>query len=102
MKSTNKLHQTTTKRTQRETTKNHLPLYVSEVIEADGETYFLPIGHGIVEGAFKGRMSLQTVKGDFIVTHEPPFPPIFSHSFSHAHDHIMQQLIEAEDDAMMH
>jgi hypothetical protein len=77
------------------------PLYVSEVIEADGQTYFLPIGHGCVEGSFVGRISLQTAKGDFIVTREPLNQPIPPQSVSRNHEQIMQQLMDAEDEAML-
>lgn len=77
------------------------PLYVSEVIEADGQTYFLPIGNGYIEGIFVGRISLQTAKGDFIVTRQPINQPIPAASTSRNHAHIMQQLMDAEDEEML-
>ncbi len=87
------LYKETNKGSQMPVPSSKNPLYVNEVIEIEGETYFLPIGHAHVEGCFAGRMALQTVKGDFLVTHHPLSQPI-----SQKHLQLMQDFIESEDE----
>lgn len=53
--------------------KQHIkkPLYVAELMTIENQQYALHVGEATMEGTFKGRMKVNTLNHEYIITEEP-------------------------------